>query len=669
MPTIILSKELPANVPQHPVFARRGYTGVTQGTLSEIDVHAVSTSHQVAYAGYKDNLEAFLYATAAGKKVAVSEPYYEIPDSYVPTIPLPFPNVIFQFRKALDGSQLRKFQEQLGKFNFQEHHRGKRTILYSLDNAPPNLVIGRIAPACERDVPPAYGYANLEGYAQAVFLHTAVDLFLSVNSYPGFRSDEDGDDDGNQGFQHYDLEGKLKRKDRKVRTETRIKRLRQVVKDGKQTWEASEEQAGDVEMEDLSDPEELEDELVPIYEEVLSAKPSPLPSSINYGPARECPFLPGILFEYFPGLLKPDNSFMRLFAINHLFRLFGNKDRTAKEGWRVYKRTISSYTSTEQGMIMAHILKGVELALESQTQLFVIIDHQTYLGFTLLGAKFSVFSKNTWVKPQSAEDLQESLSNLVSHDGALEKICTLLGKLPLIKKKTVTWTVDMINSPAKLAVALGEVSFTADKESDGPIHDEIAEAISATSFPTKYKGITVETLMWAILHMTTLKDKPLDDDISIFFPTNNLDLFKRREFQVLCAFGSRGPKFYAASGQTYKIPTPDEKDPLSEVDPKSDKGLIKMPIIVVGTAPPTQCLISWDQVVKNRSIRFESLERSKESRCFTFRDKQRHELWASLRLAAGTFPTPTGSAPQKGKGKEIFTAPIVDVADLDFADF
>lgn len=664
---MIIAKELAANIPQHPVFAKRGYSGLTQSSISEVLIEGKPTCPQLAYSGYKDNIEAFLYATAVGQKTAVDKPYYSIPDSFIPTIPLPYPKVIFQPRKPLDGTTLKRFQVALAKYNFQEHHRGKRTILYSLDHAPPHIVIGKIAPICEKDIVPIGGYCSLEGYFQAAFLHKAVDLFLSVNSYPGFRSEEDGEDEGSVGFQHYDLEGKMKKRDMKIRIRTVTKKIRASTAE----IDAAEDDVVEEDAMDLDEEEAEEyfDEMVPIYEEVLSAKPSPLPSNMNYGPPRECPFLPGLVFEYFPGMIKPDPTCIRITVINRFFRLLGDPENSAKAGWRVFKRTINSFANTEEGLVMAHILKGIDLSLQTQTQLFVLIDHGSYLGFVLLGARFSVFSNSTWYKPVSAEKLTETLKELVTHESALEKIAELFGRLDLLVGGKKVWSAEMINTPAKMALGLGQLKFLPDEESV-EIHGEIGEGLERVNFPTKYKGISPETVMWAILMMTTLKAKPIDDETPIFFPTGNLELFARREFQILCCFGPRGPKLFASSGALYRIPLPSENDPMSQVDPNSkDKKEIRMPMIIIGTGPPTQCLIAWDQVVKKRSIRFEGLERSKESRCYTFRGKQRDEIWAALRHASESFPAPEASnVAQKGKGKEIFKGPTMDAADVDFSD-
>lgn len=604
------------------------------------------------------------------KRVPVSLPFYEIPDSFIPTVPLPYPKVLFQPRKPLDAPTLKKMKDALGKYNFQEHHRGKKTLIYTLDNAPPSIVLGKVAAISEKDTPPMGGYASLEGYAQAAFLIRAVDLFLSVNSYPGFRSEKDGDVDGSVGFQHYDIMGSVKRKDRMVRMSQKVKKVRLAAKDtddDTHVWEDITDEDEDVEMPDISDSEEL-DQPVLVYEEVLYAKPSPLPSSINFGSPREVPNLPGMVFVYFPGNLKPDPSSMRLAALNHFFRLFGSENRTSREGWRIFKRTINSYAGTPEGMIMQHVLKGVSLSLDTQTQLFLIIDHGNYLGFVLLGAKFSVHIDNTWEKPVSAEKLQEFLSDLITHETALEEIATMLGKLPLLgQSKKKTWTVDMIETPAKMAAALGSVNFEGDDGKE--VHDEIAEKLADTTFSVKYKPITPENVIWAVLMMTTLKERPIEDDVSIFFPSGNLEFFARREFQILCAFGSRGPKLFATNGAMYRIPKPDEKDIQSEIDPDSKEGKIRMPMIVIGTGPPLQCLHAWDNVVKKRSIRFEGLERSKESRCVTFRGKQRDEIWAALRFASETFPLPAvAGSDQKGKGKEIFKGPAMDAADVDWSE-
>jgi hypothetical protein len=81
-------------------FMARGLN-LAPAKLGDVELFSKPNHAQLAYSSYKDNIEAFLFATATKTKVFVGIKTYPFPDTYVPTLPLPLPKTIF----AIDGAK------------------------------------------------------------------------------------------------------------------------------------------------------------------------------------------------------------------------------------------------------------------------------------------------------------------------------------------------------------------------------------------------------------------------------------------------------------------------------------------------------------------------------------------------------------------------------------
>jgi hypothetical protein len=84
---------------------------------------------------------------------------------------------------------------------------------------------------------------------------------------------------------------------------------------------------------------------------VLSAKPSPLPSSTSWGRPSEVPFLPGLLFPYFSGMIKGDVTFFKNMVARYFFRNLPLKNtQNPHDFYRTFKAEIAPFVYTEMGL-------------------------------------------------------------------------------------------------------------------------------------------------------------------------------------------------------------------------------------------------------------------------------------------------------------------------------
>jgi hypothetical protein len=375
--------------------------------------------------------------------------------------------------------------------------------------------------------------------------------------------------------------------------------------------------------------------------EVRKAKPSPLPSSTSWGSISEVPFLPGILFPYFEGMIKPDVTFVRNMVSTHFFRNLPMNDKMSVHStYKTFKGEINTYVHTPAGLILSHVLYGVNLCMDSQTQLYLLFDDEKYLGFCLLGGMFQVYDGAKWVMPIEADKLREELSGLSTHHGNLMKLASMLSEIKLLDSTKAEVVAGSIDTSYKLATVLGARSYEKTEEKDEEA--EVVKLLRELSFPTSFRPVNLVNLQWALHALCDTERTDLTGE-KIHIPFSNLPLLANYEYLIFCCFGPRSPNFYSASGTEYVVP------PMSEHDNQSDLVVVKkggdeteerkqkrMPVIVVGVTTPQESLRKWGIVKRKRAIKFDPRERAKAARCHAFTDG-RDALWKSIRETIGTL--------------------------------
>jgi hypothetical protein len=186
-----LAKDASASIPTSIAFTQRSIPQMTTGPVSDSSILIAPTRRQIAYDGYKANIDAFVHATAHKSTVSTAAVFLGIPEDYTASFPLPTPNVSFEFVKPLPADKEAVFMERMAKYNVQKHQRGKAYV-FTLDRPPLSLIIGSIARLSKDGVPPLAGYVTPMGFVASYKLYQLVDLFLRVNTYPFCPSESSG---------------------------------------------------------------------------------------------------------------------------------------------------------------------------------------------------------------------------------------------------------------------------------------------------------------------------------------------------------------------------------------------------------------------------------------------------------------------------------------------
>jgi hypothetical protein len=118
----------------------------------------------------------------------------------------------------------------------------------------------------------------------------------------------------------------------------------------------------------------------------------------------------------------------------------GGDLQSAQDFANLLKRGCGSLATTEQGMVIAHILKGITLALQTQGRCYVIVESNKYCGFILFGARFVIYDNNKWVVPGSEEELAAAIKQMDPHELAINGLVKKFSEL----KAAGSFTGDLV---------------------------------------------------------------------------------------------------------------------------------------------------------------------------------------------------------------------------------
>jgi hypothetical protein len=377
---------------------------------------------------------------------------------------------------------------------------------------------------------------------------------------------------------------------------------------------------------------------------VFIAKPSPIPLTNNYGPVATVPSLPGRAFPFFDRMVMPDKSYLRTTFARHFLRHLGDSRTEWQEAYSNLRLHLENLEKSKEGSILSHLLYGVQLALDSQTRMYAVIQNDEYNGFVLLGAGWQLFNGREWIVPEEPKDLRTTLATFSTHSASLEVICRALSRIPIRGPGEVKEVVNPDNiSTSKI---LWEELTKRDLSKE--VKEKLEDHVGMLAFHRSYWSVNSETLRWALRMMTTESHVPIPEETPMYIPPS-LQFLDDRIFQVLSVFGPDAPSFMNTSGLQYTIPPPSlvERDDPNE---KSVAGHKELDCIIVALKSIMTAYHDARKMLKDRVIQMDKKERAKNHRCIVFKTDDRNAIYSTLKECVGRVQKSTG-AEASGKRK------------------
>jgi len=621
-------------------FSQRGLTNLSQSVLTEVFFSAVPHEKQFAYMGYKESIEAFIAATIFKRKILTSAPSCPIGTPHWST-PLPLPPVVFQFKEKPSDKFIGDFKEKLDAYGLGSPAAGKGPPLFTLATPTVTLLLKTLPAICQPRCLIVEGHTQLSSFMAIAPVYAAIDSFLATHTYeykgtdPEYTSSE-------RACQPGSLETlmEIRHGQNWFRTgwnsEKRVKSLEK---------DYVPERVDDAEERDLSHTKSY---MINPLASVYVAKPSPLPSSVNFGPSTQVPYKNGLLFPYFPGMLAADSAFLRQQISSLFLRNLGSETVTPRQAFKELCEVLGPFANTEAGIVMTHVLSGVRMALDSQSILYLIFNDSNYKGYCLLGEKFSVFCHGKWVEPMPAEKLRASLALVQTRKSSLDEIHTLLLQCVDTGGDTLIVEREKLESLSYLADCLAKVDIS---KEECP-KDKLSEALAQCSFPSRFLTFKPVHIVNALISLTDPTSTPLYDKNPFYIPIKGWSGINTHEYKVLACFGAKSFSFRNAKGDEFRIPAKTtDKDPLAET---GEKGEVHKKILI-GEKPVRDAISDWKQFLNKGSLRMDLVERAGDQRLHSFVGKAKDAIWDCLKgLASSGKIVSTGE--EKKSEKRSFEA-------------
>lgn len=186
------------------------------------------------------------------------------------------------------------------------------------------------------------------------------------------------------------------------------------------------------------------------------AKPQKTDHSF-YGQPHNIPTdLPGLFIAYEPEMAEDDPAGVPDFLQTYMLRNLGNSIESAMIAISDIRSAWGVVTTTMAGRQVDHMVKSLEVSLETGTRPFLVYREGSYLGTVLLGDAFTVVSRNTVYRPVSSAEMLKTVHSSDIHRKTLESLREICA-LDLTEVKTMRELSKMLQSVESLKSRSHEV--------------------------------------------------------------------------------------------------------------------------------------------------------------------------------------------------------------------
>jgi hypothetical protein len=631
----------------------------TVGRLSQIQVVGKPNEVQFAFGGYKNAIEHFVSATANKTKYLTSAEQVPLPSSYVPTVPLPLPSLVVRIGAAVKGKLLERLLLKLAPEGIGAAKLGGTEGTAFEILRPSWTTVFAMGPnAFNRQCGRLDGRAQFGDLLLFKPIYQFIDAFLATNTYPYKKVDFSSGSTVGSTFVNMRLPLEMRGADGLWRPgfgSKAPKRLKLAL------GVAREEPIDDMEPTDLTP---HLDTMYNVHQSVTVAKPSPLPSSTSWGSPSSVPALGGLLFPYFPGMLQHDLPGARDIIGRLMFRCLGDESTSPRDAYANIRNKMGSVLNTDAGLILHHVLKGMDLALDCQAQLFLVFDKETYLGFCLLGEEFSVWVNGRWHAAESPELLRASLSTLATAEQALEQLAAKLRELSVDMDGLDSITPDGLQTSYDILSALSRLQIS-DDEKGTAITKELFSIIGKCNMSGNYLSVSPENVKWAIEQLTVKKSEAFDKmKFPIYIPPSGWSGLFNKPYVVLASFGPRSISFRNSKGDEFKIPDiKDDKCKWAQKDGKQETFGLYIYIKTI-----LEAVADWETLVETGKLRVDFTERAGAVRAHRWMTDKKKMIWQVLwenKDHFGIGAAPGSEESEKAKGKKKAVDIPVDIDELE----
>lgn len=463
-------------------------------------------------------------------------------------LPITPPLLSFTLQKPLNSDQSDKFINVLGP-GASKTQSGKTTIYHAPSISP--STIDTVAQLATPFFNAGRDAINPKGMLAFRFLNNVILLFARVHSYAAFNT-EDANSltsfeqlmGGPIGGLYYDKTTKTMQDEKEVVVTKDLSPYSYTLNEHNKRGLSGSEMAVDSD----HPMKKIVNESRGYFtfrgnETVVKAKPAKHPA-VNIGSSSEIPKSSGLVFPYFSGLIQPDPVFMNSVILRRFYQLLGRTHDLCQSFYLDIRHGVNSLATTDRGMELCHMLLGLDVALDTQSRCFFIIEKNKYLGFCLLGARYAVFCNTKWFSPVTEGDLSKAINRMDPHESAVDD---MIARFEILQTKgQISKSVgrSSFDEPKYLVEILNGLVISDLDDDDTRELDRCIRNLNymGTGYLTKNPQMITEMLE------TVASNKSIELERPTFLPSIRAPL-NSRLFAALSKFGPDAPSFWNDRGK------------------------------------------------------------------------------------------------------------------------
>lgn len=603
-------------------FQARGLE-LAAGTATQISAIGIPHYRQIAYQNYVSNISAFMkvvcvhsllfsysnisQATIERRRLPLVSFGYPFDLRSAELLSLGFPPLSVTFDAKLSDSDEKKIESLGGTlYSFGR----KRTATFRLYALSVIQDVGSIGKPDWTAASPR-GSVNIAGLKAFLEVSKLITAFLKTHCYPTFDSNNDK-------VPRYDsIEGFVRAK-RVCPIDGPFKSVKIARLDDGLSMETDTEDS-------------VEDELgmntygfgtrASAEESIPYARPSDIALPF-FTDGQTIPRYDGLAFPYFPGLLTEDYSFVP----DRIWRYFAASLGSTKDDLAPAFRSIrgghGQYAMTSQGLIIQHLMIGVQLATECQAKLLPVLTMGSYRGFVLGGGHFRVHIHNCDYLPLPYDTLIKEVRSIDLHSVALAMITERLATLEIAIDDPKDDEKDPENALVTSTRMLRRLTLARERSPEDDV--AITRYANDLAFPERYWPITGEKTLEAFNLIVASVLVP--DDMPMYAKGGVLTT-DSDALSILSAFGEIAPSLRGGGGRPILIPDSVDKDSLLKIAPGKKSPSINA--IIIQKKNLFQAANDFSEMLRERAIH-NKIERSSAFRSTRLGESQMKEFWYGL---------------------------------------
>lgn len=371
-----------------------------------------------------------------------------------------------------------------------------------------------------------------------------------------------------------------------------------------------------------------------------------------FGSASDLPsYDHNLVFSYFEGMQMPDFTVPLSVIRSHFHNNLGISAEQCVETYAMLRRGWKSLSTTSAGMVLCHIFQGIQLALETSTSLYVLMEGDRYLGFVLQApTAFWVAVRSKIITSCSLTQAKIDVALSSSHTKALFQICKILSDITLAGQ-----TTKEIITRSQIVYARQLYNEVQRRKPGTESGNEIKKWADYLNFPHEYLKVTPMNLCKAFKAFSGQEALPVETPMYL---GSGIILIDDPAVAIMASFGNHAPSLIMPKGESCDVPVPGIERDASKITDAS--GRVFMGFIAVYMKNVRQAGNDLRDVFKKRRVLFKrGLKGGAAKNSYQFVGDAKDGIWTELAGAISYKATmeavARGDSGAKDKGKRKAT--------------